>query len=106
MPRTVDHIVATHDLARQHRAAGKPTWQHTLDIADIWQNDDLTLVELRDRIVTRIKTNRWYTTQDEGSDLHEAVDELGDITTPDDFDAVWDTIYDLADTDRCWIRLT
>lgn len=104
MPRTVDHIVETHTLASLLRAAGRPIWTDTLNLKDVFHSDDLIFTEKRDAIVSRIKRMRWYKDAEaEGGSLFYLVDELADAEDAEEFDAVWDAIYDIADYDRVWI---
>ena len=101
MPRTVDHIVETHRIARERRANRQPIWKHTVNLADVFHNDELTFERSRDRIVGILRGHRW------AKDNHLLVDlleELADTTTVDEFNEVWDVIYDEADYDRVWIR--
>lgn len=104
MPRSVEHIVATHKLATERRKAGKPVWEYTVDISRPWNDDSLSYEEKRDQIVGILKRSRWYRDTDEYSDLHEVVDNLADAPDVDEFDGWWDQLYDLADYDRAWIE--
>lgn len=105
MPRTVDHIVEIHQLARERVAAGKPVWAHKIDVSLYFHNDELSLEQKRDAIVTHIKASRWFKTADEDSELHSFVDELSDVDDVDWFNGMWDALYDLADYDRVWIKI-
>jgi hypothetical protein len=81
-------------------------WKHKLLLADVWNDDDLSLIEKRDVIVARIKKLPMYDdTGDDDSDLWWIVDELSDVTNEEDFDVVWDGFYDWADTERVWVEL-
>ncbi len=100
MPRDVDHIVETHQLARQRVADGLPVWDRHLNLANVWKNPDLTFEERRDAIVGRIRRSGW---PDRNNTVAELLDELGDAATADEFDGPWDLIYDEADRDRVWI---
>ena len=103
MPRDLDHLVETHRLADQRRRAGQPIWDRRINVGDIFHNDDLTFEQSRDRIAARIKGSTWYTAEGEDSELWALVDELADTEDTDEFDAVWNGIYDLADFHRVWI---
>lgn len=39
MPRTIEHIVATHEIAQARRKAGKPVWDRTVNIKEIIGRD-------------------------------------------------------------------
>lgn len=77
-------------------------WDHRLNLADVFHNDDLTFEAKRDEIVHRIKAARFY--RDDDWTLWSVVDELADTTDTDDFDNVWDAFYDWADAHRVWVE--
>lgn len=106
MPRDVEHIVATHQLAQARRNAGQPIWERTLDVSDVFHNDALTFPEIRDAVVARIKNSPWYQNRDTTGfdEFGEHVEELAHVENADDFDEFWDAIYDQADYDRVWIK--
>ncbi len=107
MPRTVEHIVDMHQLARDRRNAGLPVWAETIDLKDIWQDDDMPEMTKRDAIVARIKASRWYRNRDSAGfdERGEAVDNLADAADEDEFNGWWDELYDFWDADRVWIKL-
>ncbi len=78
-----------------------PTWTLTINVADVFHNDDLTFEQIRDTVVQRIRASGWIGEDDHT--LGDLVDELGDAADTDEFDAVWDVLYDHADADRVWI---
>ena len=83
-------------------------WMYHVDIRDIWKAPDLSLEKQRDLIVARLQSSKWYLdsiAEDPNCDLMYAVDELGETNEEDWFNWVWDTIYDIADADRCWINI-
>lgn len=102
MPRTVDHIVETHRIARQRRTAGLPIWKYTLNVADVWSNEGMTFQQRRDAIVRRLRKSPWHRSSETVRDLTY---ELADSETPDEFNVPWDALYDEADYDRVWIKL-
>lgn len=106
MPRTIDHLVHTHQIARQRVAEGKPVWEHRLDVSDVFHNDRLTFEARRDAIVKRLKDTRWYKDADqiEFNGVYDVITELGNAEDTEEFDGWWDELYDLADTDRVNIR--
>ncbi len=103
MPRTVDHIVETHRLAAERRAAGQPVWDRRINVADIWRNEALTFEQRRDAIVARLRTSAWLAGRNASDPLVEAVDGLAAADDVDEFDGWWDEVYDHADYDRVWI---
>ena len=103
MPRTVDHIVETHQLAAARVAAGLPVWAERINLRDVFHNDNMTFVERRDAIVAAIRVTRWYRNVDEDDWLREIVENLACADDADEFDGWWDELYDQADIDRVWI---
>lgn len=107
MPRTVDHIVAVHDLATERRRAGKPVWAHEIDLSGVFHNDEMTFTQRRDAIVARLMTSSWYRESDpevSGTVAEIIRDQLAYAEDTDEFDAWWDELYDDADYDRVWIK--
>lgn len=78
-----------------------PVWNHTLQIADIFHDDDMPLKEKRDEIVKRIKDAPFFDESD--ADLIEVVEELAEVDSIMYFDAVWDAFYDWCDDNRVWV---
>jgi hypothetical protein len=103
MPDTVEHRVEMHQLAQERRAAGKPVWDRKISLAGIFHNPDLTFEQRRGAIVEVLRASTWLKEYDEGDDLPQFVDELAGTEDVDQFDAVFDAIYDVADADRVWI---
>lgn len=103
MPDTAEHRADMYALAQERRKAGKPTWAHKINLADVFHNDEMTFEEKRDAIVRRIRATTWFKDYDEYDDLPQLVEELADAEDTDAFDGVWDCIYDIADADRVWI---
>jgi hypothetical protein len=102
MPRTVDHIVATHHLAQERRDAGLPIWDRKLNVADVFRNDEMSFEERRDAVVARIRRSGWIETGN--WNLSHLVDGLASAEAVEEFDGWWDEIYDEADADRVWIE--
>lgn len=81
-------------------------WKYKLSVADVFHNEDMTFEEIRDVVVRRIRGSAWFkgcVKQSMFSELEDAVEELADTESTEEFDAVWGFIYDIADADRCWI---
>lgn len=106
MPRDIEHIVATHQLAQQRRSAGKPVWTHTLDLRDVYHCDELGFVGRRDAIAQRIKASRWYQDRDAAGfdEFGELIDDLARAEDQAEFNEYFDAVYDRADYDRVWIK--
>lgn len=126
MPRTVEHIVATHQAARQLRSAGKPTWTRRIDVKAIIQEDQanetpehISAVSQRIAALLRSQVPASYfdiTHEDFDFDFVDAVESMESCTVKDleqdkgnGHEAVdmlngWlDTIYDWADEKRVWL---
>lgn len=101
MPRTVDHIVETHRIARARRAAGQPIWAHRLDVSDVFHNEALTFEQRRGHIVAWRRASAW---RRDSEVVQELTYELARTQNGDEFDGPWDGLYDEADYDRVWIR--
>lgn len=82
---------------------GTAAWKHKVEIGDIlWEPFD-TYEEYRDALVDRFRQNPAILEDgDNGEELAGLLEELADTTSPEEFDYVWDSIYDLAD-DRKWL---
>lgn len=80
-------------------------WQHKVNVAAFFRNDDLTFEQRRDGVVKLLKEWREaHLDLDPDGDLDLLVDELAEVDDHDSFDCVWDAIYDWADVDkRLWI---
>jgi hypothetical protein len=106
MPRTVDHIVATHQLAQERRDAGLPIWDRKLDLSAVFHNTDMTFEERRDAIVRTIKANPWYKNRDTAGfdEFGDNIEYLAGAEDVAEFDEYWDFVYDQADGDRVWIQ--
>lgn len=82
-----------------------PQWTYTIRLGDVWRNPTMTFEERRDKIVARLQASRWLREAD-SCVIHNLVEELGGAPDADEFDAVWDVIYDEANADRAWIDTT
>lgn len=102
-PRSIENIMASHDAAQTRRQQGRPIWDVTLYLGDVFHNEDLTFEEKRDEIVQRIQNSGWLEATDSDT-FAELVEELGDTDDVEEFDQVWDLIYDQANLDRVWIE--
>jgi hypothetical protein len=81
-------------------------WKHTLDVKDLWDDDEMGLPEKGKAIAGRIRAMPFWG-KDDGGDLEQIVEELEDAAEADDerwFDLVWDAFYDWADAERVWVK--
>lgn len=79
-------------------------WKETVRLADVFHNEEMDFPERRDAIVARIKHTKWYQlAAREDAELFYVIDELADTEGADEFDCVWNYVYDIADGDRVWI---
>ena len=70
-------------------------WKETIDIAQDWQRckqGEISISELVPIIVAKFHGVPKY-----------LLDQLSGISDPDEFDDVWEQIYDWADAHRVWI---
>lgn len=93
-------------------------WKHTIDIKDLWQNEEMPFEEKRDAIHARIVASvpykravRFVDGDSDGDNYwdHESfVDDVADLLTvqdEDEFDDVWSSIYNYADDYQIWIAM-
>lgn len=83
---------------------GTAEWKHKIHIGDIQQNDDLTWEQSRDLIVERILASEAINDGNEGQQLASLTDDLKRATDLEWAHAIFDLIYDLADTGK-WLWL-
>lgn len=98
MTDKAEHRAAMHSLATERRAAGLPAWDKRINLADVFHNQDLTFEQRRDAIVKRIYGSGWNS-----DEAYTLAADLADTQNAEEFDEVWNAVYDLADYDRVWI---
>ena len=125
MPKTVAHIVRTHELASKRRATGRPIWDQKIPIKQLLTNDDALTPEAAISIAKNIaltlrqKVPAFHfdcSHEDCDLDFLEAVEELEQVSLksleidlqnnvdPTDFiNHCLEAIYDWADINRFWI---
>lgn len=118
MPRTIEHIVAIHELARERSNAGKPIWDQRIDIKAILFRDKNTTspahaaaVAAEIAALIRVSVPKpWLDITSDGFDrtLDDIVEGL-EFVGPEDDDALeclngWlGDLYDWADLKRVWL---
>jgi hypothetical protein len=107
MPATPEHKADMSALAQERKRAGKPSWKHKLNLANVFRNESMTFEERRDAIVRQIRATAWFKSKDASSagfdEFVLIVEELAEAPDQEAFNNVWDAIYDEADYDRVWI---
>jgi hypothetical protein len=78
-------------------------WLHKVRLKDVFHNDDLSFEERRDETVRRFNLVRRHHFP-EDLDLELLLEELAEAPDPDEFDIVWDSIYDWCDDYRVWVE--
>lgn len=80
-------------------------WVETINVRDVFHNDDMTFEEIRDTIARRLRASTWIRDRDQDGfdELGEIVDNIADAATVSEFDGWWAELYDHADRDRIWI---
>jgi hypothetical protein len=77
-------------------------WKKKVQLGDVFRNEDMTFEARRDAIVERLKKLSYYHSDEEFRGL---VDELAEAVDHEDFDWVWEDIYNWSDRDkRLWIE--
>ena len=101
MPDTAEHRVLVHNLATQRLAAGRPIWDETITLGDLWlsfEDADTpfrgpVFEHHRDAVIARFRASAWHARSEA---LREIVDEWAEVDDLDYFNAVLDAVYDLA----------
>lgn len=79
-------------------------WKYTVDLSGVFHDKSKTFEERRDGVVRILYASRWVKAKDEFDDLFLAIEELSETYGTEEFNLVWDAIYDIADYDRAWIK--
>lgn len=109
MPRTVDHIVATHEIARARVRRGQPAWVGSIDIRDAAAQHRLDQdgFAYLAAVAAAVKSSRWHRDADEDAEIRELVEEIEHTTAadgPDTVTVLFTALYDLADVERWHLR--
>jgi hypothetical protein len=83
-------------------------WKHTLDLSDIWHNEPNSelYTEISKRLTAKAAEmkNAGTITEEDYDDLCAVSDDIQSISDVEDFNSLWDEVYDWADHDhRLWL---
>lgn len=79
-------------------------WLQTVDLADIFHSDHLSFTVRRDGVVKRILDSSWMAHTKHPMYLASLLMNLAECETLEDFNLMWNHVYDLADLERVWIE--
>lgn len=82
------------------------SWDHKLDLSDVFYDETRTFKQRRDEIVRRIKATAWFKAADAECDftLTDTIEGLTEALDTDEFDAMWADFYDWCDDGkRVWV---
>lgn len=83
-----------------------PVWHLEIDLAPFireWKDGKISIEELSIKVVRKIKLTNWRTFSPYPHTWDDTIDALLQATTPGEYQAAFEPIYDLADEDRVWI---
>jgi len=78
-------------------------WQETINLVDVFHNDDMAFEDRRDIIVRRLLDSRWLTNPNRRMGIDFVVTNLGQSEDYTEFNEWWNELYDYADSDLVWI---
>jgi hypothetical protein len=78
-------------------------WRWHICVTDLLGNEDMPFEQRRDGIVARFRASEVYAVFPNGT-LASTLDDLAATADPDEFDDVWDEVYDWADDHALWIE--
>ncbi len=123
MPRTIDSIVENHQVARERRNAGKPVWDHRINIKEILFRNRLNetnehAATVGNELSTLLKQSvpkAWLdiSSPDFDDDIDNYIDWLSHLkgageaegAVLEDLNSILDQLYDWADHKRVWLGL-
>jgi hypothetical protein len=80
-----------------------PNWDYEVKLADIWEMDQWETFEShRNAIVSRLMQSDWVKSNAHPN-LKHVIGELAHTESYQEFNWVWDEVYDYADDTRCWL---
>jgi hypothetical protein len=101
---SVEIKVASFQAAAARRAAGKPTWAHTIRLNGLMVDDAATFEYKRDNLARILLASKWVKEMEEYSDLPRLIEEMGEAEGVENFNYLLSLVYDEADVDRVWIQ--
>jgi hypothetical protein len=84
-----------------------PVWHITVNLSDLnnrWHKGEIDIPELAKLVVERIKQSKWRDITPYPHTFGDALAELEAVTSKDEYVAVFEELYDLADSDRVCIE--
>jgi hypothetical protein len=82
-----------------------PVWNRTIDLkpaVDIY-TETLDIPKTAEKAVEIIEASGWLADTPYPDTLRDHLNRLKQCTTPSDYEAAFERIYDVADEDRVWI---
>lgn len=80
-------------------------WHITVDVSDLWSKfEELGLEEAARQVAARIRESGWRGITPYPNYFDDLVAYLEKPDNLGDFNARWDELYDLADSDRVWLN--
>jgi hypothetical protein len=73
-------------------------WRKEVRLKDVFHDDEMAFEEKRDVIVRRLK--KAFLGNEEAE---EVISDLSYADDVEEFDDIWDVLYDIADRERVWI---
>src|SRR5690242_5116817 len=103
MPATPEHTAQVHQLVEERLQAGKPVWDHTIDLTSVFHDTAAPFTDWRDSVIAILRASAWVKDTEDSSLLSQAMDGLTYARDLEEFNKWWDVVYDLADYDRVQI---
>lgn len=126
MPRTIEGMIAAHEIAAERRAEGRPLWDRKFDVSDIFRDDEIP-IEQKVKIICERLRGQIQPRFREDEDLDQIIEEMewileerhverrlaqkGELPEnlreeiTEEFDMVWDGFYDWCDfVGRVWVN--
>jgi len=101
MPRDLEEKLASHRVAQDRRAEGRPPWDYTVHLGPALRTEG-GYEAVRDALVATLRASQWIC--DHGSDggpLGQLVDELADTIDRKEGDDVLNEIARYAEAAEC-----
>lgn len=84
-----------------------PQWNQTISLGDLvqqWKNEQIDIPELAELVVERIKRSGWRELTPYPDTFDGMLVGLANAEDRYSYEAAFEEIYDLADSDRVWIE--